>query len=80
MPDPSTAPIGGGRPRRFCDVCTQADDHPRHVVALPDGTAQTRHLDCCRDSGCPDGTCGAVTAGAEVKRGADLLAHLQSGG
>jgi hypothetical protein len=27
------------RPLRFCDVCGGLDDHPRHVIAVPPGTA-----------------------------------------
>ncbi len=34
------------------------------------------HLDCCRARGCPDGTCGPQTAGAEDLRGGELLEHL----
>ncbi len=74
----AASPIGGDRPRRFCDVCTNADDHPRHGHVLPDGTLQTRHFDCCRAAGCPDGTCDAwADSGAADLRGADLLAHIQ---
>ena len=35
------------RPLRFCDVCGQEDDHPRHVSATA-----VRHLDCCAETGC----------------------------
>jgi hypothetical protein len=35
-------------------------------------------MDCCAAAGCPDGTCNTQTAGAEDKRGAELLAHLVS--
>lgn len=76
----ASAEIGDGRPRRFCDICTQADDHPRHVVVLEDGSTQTRHLDCCADSGCPDGSCVQVREGAEDLRGAALLEHLNGKG
>jgi hypothetical protein len=41
-----------------------------------DTTIQLRHMDCCRSTGCPDGSCNAVTAGAEDLRGNDLLAHI----
>lgn len=26
------------RPLRYCDICGELDDHPRHVVAVPAGT------------------------------------------
>jgi hypothetical protein len=46
------------------------------LAQLLDTGSSDRHLDCCRDAGCPDGSCPARTAGAEELRGADLLAHL----
>lgn len=45
---------------------------------LLDTASSDRHLDCCREAGCPDGSCGLVTAGAEQLRGPDLLNHLMS--
>jgi hypothetical protein len=45
---------------------------------LMDTGTTDRHMDCCRDAGCPDGTCDVVTAGAEDKRGDELLTHLMS--
>ena len=64
------------RPMRVCDICMQVDDHPRHVIALDDGGTLMRHMDCCREAGCFDGSCNEVTAGAENLRGDELLAHL----
>jgi hypothetical protein len=46
------------------------------VRDLLDTSSSDRHLDCCRDAGCPDGSCARVTEGAEDLTGADLLAHL----
>lgn len=34
-------------PVRNCVGCGGTDDHPRHVHALPDGTAFYLHMDCC---------------------------------
>ena len=34
-------------PVRTCVGCGRADDHPRHVHALPDGTTFGLHMDCC---------------------------------
>ena len=64
------------RPVRSCDLCGVEDTDPRHVVALADGGTLIRHLDCCREAGCPDGSCDVVTAGAEDLRGAALVNHL----
>lgn len=66
------------RPVRPCDVCGQEDTDPRHVYAADDGSTMIRHMDCCRDAGCPTGSCDEVTAGAEDLRGDDLLKHLTS--
>lgn len=33
-------------PVRVCVGCASTDDHPRHVIALPDGNVATYHLDC----------------------------------
>lgn len=43
---------------------------------LLDTSSSDRHMDCCREAGCPNGLCDAVTAGAETKRGSALLRHL----
>lgn len=64
------------RVERECDVCGLFDDHPRHVHARTDGGTDLRHLDCCRNAGCPDNSCPQLTAGAADKRGAALVAHL----
>lgn len=53
-----------------------ADELPRLLRELIDTGSQDRHMDCCRAAGCPAGTCGPQTAGAEDLRGGELLAHL----
>lgn len=66
------------RVQMWCDVCRQADDHPRHQVLEADGTVTTRHMDCCRDGGsCPDGHCARILAASGEKRGYELLAHIK---
>jgi len=52
------------------------DQRAELVRSLLDTTSSDRHLDCCRDAGCPDGSCDVRTAGAEGLTGADLLDHL----
>lgn len=64
-------------PTRTCIGCAQTDDHPRHVIALPDGSEVTWHFDCHRiAAGCP--SCTAQTAGAEMLTGETLREHLLS--
>lgn len=54
------------------------EDLARLLRDLMDTSTSDRHLDCCRAAGCPDGTCDTQTAGAEDKRGKELLAHLMA--
>ena len=61
---------------RDCDICGQEDTDPRHVVAMDDGSMQTRHMQCCRDAGCPDGTCDELMAGAGDVTGQELIDYL----
>lgn len=54
---------------------------PSAIAAVSDffdTTVQLRHMDCCRQVGCTDGTCDVVTAGATDLRGPDLQAHLET--
>lgn len=52
------------------------DQRARLLRDLTDLSSSDRHMDCCREDGCPDGSCDKVTAGAENLRGNDLLKHL----
>lgn len=65
------------RPLRVCDVCNQADDHPRHVQPIRGGTNLVRHLDCCAAKGC--GICQATEAVTAGARGDKLLKAIQGG-
>lgn len=61
------------RPQRFCDVCKQVDDHPRHVNP-PNAPGSTRHLDCCAEAGCE--VCQATEEEYGRRRGQELIDHL----
>lgn len=64
-------------PVRLCPICGQTDDHPRHVIALPDGVDVARHMDCCAMvTGCE--VCTAQIAGASGVTGEALRTHLVS--
>lgn len=54
------------------------EDAPAIMAQIQDNSTTMRHMDCCREAGCPDGTCNTVTAGAEDKRGPALVKHLTS--
>ena len=69
--------IGGGRPERFCPLCRQVDDHPRHVKSTDPDDGVAEHMDCCRGRGCLDGSCDVVgeMVGVDL-RGGELLGAL----
>lgn len=49
-------------------------DRARIVREMTGGRGTYRHIDCCRQAGCPDGSCN----GAPDLRGADLLAAIMT--
>ena len=51
-------------------------DRGRILFELFGSRGQSRHIDCCREAGCPDGSCNQLTAGVPALRGAALLDHL----
>ncbi len=74
--DPDTFPKPTPELIRIVLEAVPAEDADRLLGDLLDTGTSDRHMDCCRATGCPDGSCGAVTAGVEGLRGADLLTHL----
>lgn len=58
---------------RFCPVCSQVDDHPRHQIA---GTVDNvaPHMDCCAQVGCPDGSCDVLVRNKGRKTGSSFRA------
>ncbi|MEU1810956.1 hypothetical protein [Micromonospora aurantiaca (nom. illeg.)] len=59
-------------------------ERARLLRELLDTSTSDRHLDCCREQGCPlpaddPNNCGNRTRGAESKRGGQLLAYLTGG-
>ncbi len=63
------------RQLRVCDVCNQADDHPRHVQRSEDERrVLTRHMDCCAAAGCD--ICAATEVEYGQRRGQELIDHL----
>ena len=62
-------------PLRTCIGCEQVDDHPRHVIVLPDGSEVGWHMDChSLATGCE--VCTEQTRGAVGAKGDELRAHL----
>lgn len=61
-----------------------AMEHGPDVVAavlppLLDGATYYRHLDCCAEAGCPDGSCAAVMRGADGRTGQALVDYIVKG-
>lgn len=46
---------------------------------IDDHSTAMRHIDCCEQAGCPDGTCDQITADSGGLTGDDLLAYLTEG-
>lgn len=63
-------------PVRGCDVCGIEDADPRHVHGLDTGGDQVRHMDCCREAGCPTGACDDLP---NDLRGDELVAYITKG-
>ena len=55
------------------DTSLSTADKARIVADIVDTTTQLRHMDCCRQVGCPDGTCNTLPAGLS---GSALLEHI----
>lgn len=70
-----TQNIGEGRHVSFCTSCSQADDHPKHRIALTEN-ALGKHLDCCSSDGCPDGSCTVILSDAKPRAGKGMLDHI----
>lgn len=65
------------RVQMWCSACRQADTAPRHHVLAADGSLVSKHMDCCRDSGCPDASCDAILRDSGEKRDDGLLAWIR---
>jgi len=61
------------------DTMVQNEASGQAIAEAMDPTTQMRHLDCCRDAGCPDGSCETQLEGAEGKTGKELLTFLLRG-
>lgn len=60
---------------RNCLACGQVDDHPRHVIALADGSDVAWHNDChARATNCA--VCIDVVASANGRQGDELRSHI----
>jgi len=65
-------------PVRSCLACGQVDDHPRHVITLPDHSEVTYHMDCHARMNPPCEICTAQTETATGVTGDELRAHITS--
>jgi hypothetical protein len=62
-------------PIRFCSICRQADDAPRHDIWGTDPNVAP-HMDCCASVGCPDGSCDVITRTQGEARGDEFRAMI----
>ena len=62
----------------WCDSCRQSDTDPRHHVLQADGSVQTMHMDCCRETdSCIDNHCHKLLTASGEKRKAALLKWIK---
>lgn len=68
---------GETSPEIAATAMSNAGEHGAEVMAqIMDTGVVMKHMDCCREDGCPENICDMVTLGAEDLRGADLLNHI----
>lgn len=60
--------------RRSCVGCGRIDDHPRHIIALRDGSTMDWHMDCHANNGCE--SCAGQLVNADGLIGDTLRAHI----
>jgi len=60
----------------LADNTLDVDDKARIVADIIDTTTQLRHLDCCRNIGCPDGSCDIIVPHGTNVIGAEMLDHI----
>jgi hypothetical protein len=66
------------RIQMWCTECRQSDTDPRHHILQADGSLQSLHMDCCRDSGnCADGSCDQILAASGEKRSTELVQYIK---
>jgi hypothetical protein len=73
---PDEYPVNDEMAEAILAMDLSPEDKNRIYKEVQDTTVQQRHMDCCRDAGCPDGSCQQVTKGAEKLKGSKLVAHL----
>lgn len=56
------------------------EQHSRAILAqIRDTATSIRHMDCCAQAGCPDGSCETILQSAGDKRGQALVNYLTEG-
>ena len=64
----------------LADTTLDPDTKAALVADIIDTTTQLRHIDCCRNIGCPDGTCNIVLPAHVALTGAEQLEYIQTTG
>lgn len=66
-------------------AAAQGEEQTASIIRqVQDTTTQVKHLDCCAQDGCPDGSCSIIHEATsapsdEPLRGQELVQHLTSG-
>lgn len=79
---PDTFPVNQGHIKAVFDMDLSNEDKAAVVAQVTDTSVQQRHLDCCAQTGCPDGSCDKIISETLPKgyvKGDKLRKHLTSG-
>lgn len=66
--------------RVLADDSLDPDTKAALVADIIDTTTQLRHIDCCRNVGCPDGTCNIILPAHVSLTGAEQLEYITTTG
>lgn len=69
-----SAPVAN--PVKTCLGCGQSDDHPKHVVTLPDHSEVAWHNDCHSRAHPPCEICAHVVTHSDGRQGQELRDHI----
>jgi hypothetical protein len=81
LPDPANPlPVNQGHVSAVQAMKDLSGAERRLIVAdLQDQTLQLRHMDCCAEAGCPDGSCNAIVEKAKGKQNDELVRFITNG-
>jgi hypothetical protein len=71
--EPNAFPYNAEIARGVLESVEDHDDLLRILAEVQDTTVQHRHMDCCREAGCPTGDCDAMPEELKGLKGYELV-------